>query len=102
MLVSMIHFTALKRAALQPEERHPFYLYIDEMHSFISLSFADILNEVRKYALSLFLTHQYLEQIAEDIRVAIFGNVGTIISFRVGAEDAAYLSKEFYPTFSQN
>ncbi len=102
MLVSAIHFTALQRAELTPEQRHPFYLYIDEMHSFISLSFADILSEARKYGLSLFLTHQYLEQISEEIRVAIFGNVGTIISFRVGAEDAAYLAKEFYPTFSQS
>ncbi len=101
ILVSMIHFTALQRAELPIEERTPFYLYIDEMHSFISLSFADALSEARKYGLSLFLTHQYLEQISEELRVAIFGNIGTTISFRVGAEDAAYLSKEFYPTFSQ-
>lgn len=101
MLVSAIHFTALERATLPIAGRTPFYLYIDEMHSFISLAFANILSEARKYGLSLFLTHQYLDQISEELRSAIFGNVGTIISFRIGAEDAAYLAKEFYPIFSQ-
>lgn len=101
MLVSAIHFAALERAERPIEERQPFYLYIDEMHSFISFSFINILSEARKYGLALFLTHQYLEQISEEIRTAIFGNVGSIISFRVGAEDAAYLEKEFYPTFTQ-
>jgi len=102
MLVSAIHFTALQRAELPLDQRHPFYLYIDEMHSFISLSFADILSEARKYGLSLFLTHQYLDQLQEAVRTSIFGNIGTIISFRVGAEDAEYLAKEFYPIFSQS
>lgn len=102
LIVSMIHFTALERAALPAEQRTPFYVYIDEMHSFVSLSFADILSEARKYGLSLFLSHQYLDQLQDEVREAIFGNVGSIISFRVGAEDAAYLAKEFYPTFSQS
>ena len=69
------------------------------MHAFVSLSFADILAEARKYKLSLFLAHQYLDQLHEKIRTAIFGNVGTVISFRVGAEDAHYLTREFYPLF---
>jgi len=102
ILVSTIHFTALQRAQQPKERRLPFYLYIDEMHSFISLSFADILSEARKYGLSLFMTHQYLDQLQESVRVSIFGNVGTIISFRIGAEDAAYLEQEFYPILSQN
>src|SRR5688500_11007914 len=72
------------------------------MHSFISLSFVDILAEARKYKLSLFLTHQYIDQIHEKIRSAIFGNVGTIISFRIGAQDAEYLVKEFYPVINEN
>ena len=71
------------------------------MHSFISLSFVDVLAEARKYGLSLFLTHQYIEQIDERIRGAIFGNVGTIISFRLGANEAEYLEKEFYPPFNK-
>lgn len=97
----MFQFTALQRAELSVTERYPFYLYIDEMHSFISLSFANILSEARKYGLSLFLTHQYLDQLSEEIRLAIFGNVGTLISFRLGAEDALYLAKEFFPVFNQ-
>ena len=100
MLVTAIQLAALKRAAIPEQDRIPFYLYVDEMHSFVSLSFADILSEARKYGLSLFLTHQYIEQLHEKIRAAIFGNVGTIISFKVGAEDALTLEKEFHPIFS--
>lgn len=101
VLVTSIQLAALFRSAQQEHERKPFYLYVDEMHSFISLSFADILSEARKYKLSLFLTHQYIEQIDERIRAAIFGNVGTLISFRVGAEDAEHLAKEFQPEFME-
>lgn len=101
VLVTSIQLAALFRSTQQEHERKPFYLYVDEMHSFISLSFVDILSEARKYKLSLFLTHQYIEQIDERIRAAIFGNVGTLISFRVGAEDATHLAKEFQPEFSE-
>lgn len=97
MIVTSIQLEALYRTTQDITERIPFYLYVDEMQSFVSLSFADILSEARKYKLSLFLTHQYIDQIDERIRSAIFGNVGTLISFRVGAEDAAYLEKEFHP-----
>ncbi len=97
MIVTAIQLEALYRTTQDITERIPFYLYVDEMQSFVSLSFADILSEARKYKLSLFLTHQYIDQIDERIRSAIFGNVGTLISFRVGAEDAAYLEKEFHP-----
>ena len=99
MLITTIQLATLKRATIKEENRKPFFLYVDEMHSFVSLSFADILAEARKYKLSLFLAHQYLDQLHEKIGAAIFGNVGTIISFRVGAEDAHYLAKEFYPIF---
>jgi hypothetical protein len=102
ILLTSIQLAALHRATVEEHKRKPFYLYVDEMHSFISLSFANILAEARKYALSLFLTHQYIEQIDERIRAAIFGNVGTIISFRVGATDAEYLEKEFYPIFNKD
>ena len=101
MLITSIQLSALYRAILKEEERRPFYLYVDEMHSFITNSFADILAEARKYKLGLFLAHQYIEQLIEPIIAAIFGNVGTMISFRVGATDAEYLEKEFYPTFSK-
>lgn len=101
MLVTSFQLAALSRSSQKAEDRKPFYLYIDEMHSFITLSFTDILAEARKYGLSLFLTHQYIEQIDERIRAAIFGNVGTIISFRIGATDAEVLTKEFFPVFNE-
>ena len=75
---------------------------MDEVHNFLTLSFADILSEARKYGLNLVLAHQYLSQLEESIKEAILGNVGTIISFRVGAEDAHYLAREFYPTFQES
>lgn len=102
ILVTSIQLAALHRASQLESTRRPFYLYVDEMHSFISLSFVNILAEARKYGLSLFLTHQYLDQIDERIRDAIFGNVGTIISFRVGAKDAEFLEQEFYPVITKD
>lgn len=102
MLVNAIQLAALYRARMPEHTRKPFYLYIDECHSFVTLSFATILAEARKYGLSLFLAHQYIEQLDERVRAAIFGNVGTIISFRVGAADGEYLAKEFYPVFTQD
>lgn len=101
ILMTSIQLAALYRATQPEHRRKPFYLYVDEMHSFISLSFIDVLAEARKYGLSLFLTHQYIAQIDERIRDAIFGNCGTIISFRIGASDAEYLEKEFFPIFSK-
>ncbi len=101
ILTTSIQLTALYRATQLEHERIPFYLYIDEAHSFITQSITDILAEARKYKLSLFLAHQYLDQLQEPIRKAIFGNVGTIISFRIGATDAEYLAKEFNPTFKE-
>ena len=101
ILLTSIQSAALYRASYEAHKRTPFYLYVDEIHSFITLSFADILSESRKYGLSVFLTHQYIEQLPEKIRSAIFGNVGTLISFRVGAADAEYLAKEFHPVFNE-
>ncbi len=102
MLVTSIQMAALSRAKYKQQERIPFYLYVDEMQTFISLSFVDILAEARKYRLGLFLTHQYIDQIDERIRNAVFGNVGTMISFRVGAQDAKYLVREFSPQISES
>jgi len=101
MILTAIQSAALFRASYEPGKRTPFYLYVDEMHSFLTLSFADILAESRKYGLGLFLTHQYLQQLDEKILSAIFGNVGTVISFRIGAEDAKQLAREFYPVFNE-
>lgn len=102
MLVNSIQHAALYRASVPEEKRKPFYLYIDECHSFVTLSFATILAEARKYGLSLFMAHQYIEQMDERVRAAIFGNVGTMISFRCGASDAERLAKEFYPAFAED
>lgn len=101
MILTAIQSASLFRASYQPQHRTPFYLYVDEIHSFLTLSFANMLAEVRKYGIALFLTHQYIEQLDERIRSAIFGNVGTLISFRVGAKDAEYLAREFYSIFRE-
>ena len=101
MLVTKIQLAALSRADISEESRKPFYLFVDEFHNFLTLSFADILSEARKYGLNVTLAHQYIEQLEDKMRAAVFGNVGTIISFRVGAEDAKYLAREFHPVFSE-
>ena len=101
MLVTQIQLAALSRADLPENKRRAFCLYVDEIHNFLTLSFADILSEARKYGLNLVLAHQYIEQLDEKIRAAIFGNAGTIISFRVGVDDAKYLAREFYPVFGE-
>ncbi|MHC4138765.1 MAG: type IV secretory system conjugative DNA transfer family protein [Planctomycetota bacterium] len=101
MMIAKIQLAAMSRANIPEKNRKSFYLYVDEFHNFLTLSFADILSESRKYRLSLILAHQYIEQLDEKIRAAVFGNVGTLISFRIGAEDAKYLSREFFPVFDQ-
>lgn len=102
LLVTQFQTASLGRATSPIHTRSPFYLFIDEVHSFITQSFADILSESRKYGLGLFLTHQYLEQLPEEIQKSILGNVGTLISFRVGAKDAKVLEDEFFPVFKQS
>jgi hypothetical protein len=101
LLVTQFQTAALGRANQDIATRSPFYLYIDEMHSFVTLSFADILAESRKYGLSLFLTHQYIDQLHEKILAAILGNIGTLICFRIGASDAEILEQEFLPVFNR-
>ena len=102
MLIAKMGLTALSRQDIPEEQRRDFYLYVDEFQSFATSSFADILSEARKYHLNLILANQYLDQIDEKVRDAIFGNVGTIISFKVGLEDAKFLAEEFYPVFNQD
>lgn len=102
LLINEFYLASLARADRMFEERKPFYLYVDEVHSFVPVSFANILSEAKKFGLSLLLTHQYMDQLDEDIQSAIFGNVGTVISFRVGAGDAYVLAKEFHPVFTQD
>lgn len=101
LLITKIGLTALSRQDIEEEKRSDFYLYVDEFQSFATSSFVDILSEARKYRLNLILANQYLKQIDEKIREAIFGNVGTLVSFKVGMEDARCLAQEFYPVFKQ-
>ena len=103
MLVTKIYLAAMSRAdesASALSKLPQFYLYVDEFQSFADKSFADILSEARKYKLNLTMAHQYIEQMDEEVRDAVFGNVGTMIVFRVGAYDADILEKEFAPTFT--
>ena len=99
MLTTGLQMAALRRARISEQDRKPFYIFIDEAHSFVSGSFATMLSEVRKYKVGLFITHQYLEQLPEELQKALLGNVGTIISFRLATADAEVMSKEFYPVF---
>ena len=103
MFITKIYLAAMSRADVTDatlQQLPNFYLYVDEFQSFANKSFADILSEARKYKLNLTLAHQYIEQMEEEVRAAVFGNVGTMISFRVGAFDAEVLEKEFAPTFT--
>ena len=93
LLVAGILQAAMRRS--DPAERVPFHLYIDEFQNFTTDAFAAILSEARKYGLTLTLGHQYFEQLLPSVRAAILGNVGSLVSFRVGAEDAAVLAREF-------
>ncbi|MBV8798610.1 MAG: type IV secretion system DNA-binding domain-containing protein [Alphaproteobacteria bacterium] len=99
LLVSTIGLAAFSRAETEPEERRPYFLYLDEFHNFTTLMLASMMSELRKYGLGLVLAHQYLNQLEPEIRHAVFGNAGTIISFRVGPEDATLLADEFQPKF---
>lgn len=103
MLITKIYLAAMSRADASPALMRTlpqFYLYVDEFQSFANESFADILSEARKYKLNLTMAHQYIEQMEEEVRAAVFGNVGTMVVFRVGAYDAEVLEKEFAPTFT--
>lgn len=112
IVVSKISMAALGRASMPAEERKDFYLYVDEFQNFASDTFATILSEARKYRLNLIMAHQYIAQLSESaggvaigqkdskIRDAVFGNVGTMLNFKVGAEDAEYFEKEYAPILS--
>ncbi|MEO8637646.1 MAG: DUF87 domain-containing protein [Candidatus Taylorbacteria bacterium] len=103
MLITKIYLAAMSRADTQERELQKlpnFYLYVDEFQSFANESFADILSEARKYKLNLIMAHQYIEQMTDEVRAAVFGNVGSMIVFRVGAYDADVLEKEFAPQFT--
>jgi len=101
ILVSKIQMAAMRRARVPEEQRTDFYLYIDEFQNFTTNSIAIILSEARKYKLNLIMAHQYMPQLKQEIRDAVLGNVGTIGAFRIGAEDAENMEKQFEPGFSR-
>ena len=99
MMVTKIQLAAMGRADIPEEKRRQFYLYVDEFQNFATESFATILSEARKYALNLTVANQYISQMEQPVRDAVFGNVGTIVSFRVSPDDAPFLTKYFEPQF---
>ncbi len=99
LLITKIQLAAMSRVDTPEPDRRDFYLYVDEFQNFATESFANILSEARKYHLGLIVAHQYITQMEEEVRDAVFGNVGTIVTFRVGAEDAEFLEKWYAPDF---
>jgi hypothetical protein len=99
LLVSTLGLAGFTRADIAHEERRPFFVYVDEFQSFTTLAFVNILAELRKHAVGLVLANQHLHQLEADIRHAVLGNAGTLISFRIGAEDAPLIAKEYQPIF---
>jgi len=101
MMITKIQLAAMSRVNVEERDRRDFYLYVDEFQNFATDSFANILSEARKYRLNLIMGHQYIEQLSEKVKFAVFGNVGTLVVFRVGATDAEELVKEFTPVFTE-
>ncbi len=104
MMITKIQMAAMSRIDIPEDKRNDFYLYVDEFQNFATDSFADILSEARKYRLNLIIAHQYIGQLMSEnnrVRDAVFGNVGTMVVFRVGAEDAEFLAREFQPRFDE-
>jgi type IV secretory pathway TraG/TraD family ATPase VirD4 len=101
LLVTTIGLAAFSRADTPPAERRDFFVYIDEFQSFTTLALANMLSELRKYRVGFTVAHQYLNQLERDVRHAVLGNAGSIISFRLGVEDAPYLVREFHERFAE-
>jgi hypothetical protein len=101
ILVPRILIAAMSRQEIPESQRRDFYLYVDEFQNFATPDFAQILSEARKYRLNLIVANQFIGQMEEEVKNAVFGNVGTVISFRVGVTDANYLQHEFQPTFNE-
>lgn len=109
VIVARLQMAAMSRVDIQEEKRRDFFLYVDEFQSFATDSFCSILSEARKYHLALIMAHQYINQLvtskfgvtSTQIRDAVFGNVGTMMSFKIGAEDAEYMAKEYAPLLTE-
>jgi hypothetical protein len=102
VLVPRLLAAAMSRADIPESQRKPFYLYVDEFQNYATPDFATILSEARKYKLDLVVANQFTSQMEDEVKNAVFGNVGTLMSFRVGVGDANYLQHEFAPTFNES
>lgn len=102
IFISKIQMAAMSRAEIPEPERVPFALYVDEFQNFVTDNISAILSESRKYKLSLIMANQFIGQLRDDIKAAVFGNVGTMISFRIGAEDGEFVEKQFNPEFESH
>ncbi|MFS8159216.1 MAG: type IV secretory system conjugative DNA transfer family protein, partial [Candidatus Roizmanbacteria bacterium] len=102
VLVPKILMAAMSRQEIPEEDRKDFFLYVDEFQNFATPDFATIMSEARKYRLNLTVANQFIGQMDEEVKNAVFGNVGTFMSYRVGTTDASYLAREFSPVFSEN
>ena len=101
MIITKLYQAALSRADMKEEEREDFYFYVDEFQNFATDTFSEILSEARKYRLNLTIAHQYMGQLSDLVQKTVFGNVGSIINFRVGADDAKILAEEYTPIFKE-
>ena len=101
LLVTTIGLAAFSRADMPAESRRDFFVYVDEFQTFTTLAVTNMLAELRKYRVGFTIAHQYLHQLEPDVRHAVLGNVGTLISFRLGAEDAPYFVREFVERFEE-
>ncbi len=99
LFITSIASAAFSRVDTDEENRLPFFVYMDEFHNFTTLSLVNMFSELRKFKVGMILAHQYMHQLDDKIKQAILGNVGTIISFRIGTQDALHMSKEMYPEF---
>ena len=100
LLVTTIGLAAYSRADTPEPERQPFYMFVDEFQNFTTLALANMLAELRKFRIGAVLAHQYLDQLEPEIRHAVLGNAGTLISFRLGGKDAPFVAREFMPKFA--
>ncbi|HEB01442.1 MAG TPA: type IV secretory system conjugative DNA transfer family protein, partial [Candidatus Portnoybacteria bacterium] len=102
IIVSKLQMGAMARVDIPQEQRKDFYLYIDEFQNFTTESIATVLAEARKYRLCLIIAHQFIGQLEEKIRDSVFGNVGSMVSFRLGPDDAEFMAKQFEPVFNES
>jgi hypothetical protein len=99
LFITSIASAAFSRVDTREEDRIPFMVYMDEFHNFTTLSLVNMFSELRKFKVGMTLAHQYMDQLDDEIKSAVLGNAGTVISFRIGTQDAMHMAQEMYPEF---